>query len=59
MVIEMQCACARSCVCVCVCVCSRARARMRVFLTGKISARQDIKKDALRANLINSDHVVK
>lgn len=39
--------------------CARARARMRVCRTGKIFIRQDIKEDALRANLTNSDHTVK
>jgi len=49
MVIEMQ----------SVRACARARTRMRVCLTGKMSVRQDVKEDVLRANLINSDHIVK
>jgi hypothetical protein len=51
MVIEMQSvrACARVFVLV----------RMRVCLTGKMSVRQDVTEDALRTNLINSDHTVK
>lgn len=54
MVIEMQSvrACAHACVCVC------ASARMRVCLTGKMSVRLDVKEDALRTKLINSDHIV-
>jgi hypothetical protein len=43
--------------------CARARVfvrvRMRVCLTGKMSVRRDVKEDALRANLMNSDHTVK